>query len=375
MPDKPRILAVDDDPATLALLKAGLGRGGQYVETEPRAKEAVSHAIGMKADLVFLDMNMPEMSGMSVLKLLRETLPEVPVIVLTASEDMDLAVHAMREGAYHYLVKPVQWEEVFMVIEKAMHHRKILIERRSLEQENIQYQARLEELVAERTAELEKALKRLREAHLGTIVAMAGAIEAKDPYTKGHCKRVHDYAMALGRAVGLNPKQLADLEYGSLLHDIGKIGVSEAVLNKPGKLTDEEYEHIKSHSATGSTIIDQVEYLAQARVVVRHHHERIDGRGYPDGLSGESIPLPARIVAIADTWDAMTSNRPYRQGMDLELAMSRLLEARNTQLDGKLVDLFVEKRLYRICGSELDHLDRDLDHDKLDKLMQKSKTA
>lgn len=375
MPEVVKILAVDDDPSMQSLLKAGLAQRGFEIDCVSDTAEVFKTALRRDVQVILLDLNMPRVSGISILQVLGEVLPDVPTIVLTASDKLDRSIEAMKHGAFHYLVKPIRWDELLLYIDKAVKQHKMLMERRRLAMENIRYQAILEEQVAERTAELQNALGRLREVHIETILAMASAIEAKDVYTQGHCKRVHDFSMALAKAVKLSPGDLSALEYGSLLHDIGKIGIPEAVLNKPGKLDDDEFMLIQTHPLVGARIVERVEFFKDALIVVRHHHERIDGKGYPDGIEGDGVPVIARIAAIADAYDAMTSDRPYRKGLPAEEAVRRLQEGRGTQFDGELVDTFIEKDLYRIDSGSLTILNRETDIERLRDALKKRKSA
>jgi HD-GYP domain-containing protein (c-di-GMP phosphodiesterase class II) len=186
----------------------------------------------------------------------------------------------------------------------------------------------------------------LRKTNMDIVRALSSAIDASDPYTNGHSLRVTAYSVGIGRQLGLPSDMLEALEYGSLLHDIGKIGVMEAILSKPGRLTMDEYEHIRKHPVIGDTIISSIDFLGKMRPIVRNHHERFDGSGYPDGLKSTSIDIMARIVSVADTYDAITSDRPYRVAMSRERALAILAESRGSQLDPELVDVFVDNKVY-----------------------------
>ncbi|MDP3305514.1 MAG: HD-GYP domain-containing protein [Erysipelotrichaceae bacterium] len=199
-----------------------------------------------------------------------------------------------------------------------------------------------------RKNEVEESYKRLDDSYKSTVIAMSNAVDARDSYTAGHSNRVSEISILLGQELGLSDTDLKNLHYATLFHDIGKIGISDSILNKNGKLSNVEYEIIKEHPDIGVKILKGIDFLADALTIIRHHHERFDGGGYPCGLKGEEIPLGSRIIAIADTYDAMTSNRPYRLGINHELALSKIIENKGSQFDSKLIDVFLmlEKRIY-----------------------------
>jgi len=196
----------------------------------------------------------------------------------------------------------------------------------------------------------------MRETHISTLVALTSALDAKDNYTHGHSYRVSRYALLVGRAMGLSHKKLELLEYAALLHDIGKIGIAGTIINKPGRLSEEEYEAMKSHPGQGAKIIERLKFLKEAAEIVKHHHERPDGRGYPDGLKGEAIPFLSRILQVCDTLDAMTSSRSYRQALTIDEAVAEFTEHRGTQFDAEVVDVLI--RLHR--DGELQLIEEDM---------------
>lgn len=335
------ILVVDDEVQAVNMLSKFLSKEGHCVSVAHNGAEAVDACANAMPDIIVMDVRMPVMDGLEALHRIRKHNEDVIIIMLTAVDDVETAMNTIKDGANDFIRKPLNLKELNRSIE-------VNVERKRLIHENRDYQKRLEDRVAEQTQRISGLYHNLKNAYVDVIKALSEAIEAKDPYTRGHCRRVTMYSMRIGKALGLAKDQMETLEYGTLLHDIGKIGVSEDVLNKPGKLTDAEYEHVKTHSTKGDEILSEVEFLKEARKIVRHHHERHDGKGYPDGLSDRQLGALVKIVIIADAYDAMTSERPYRKGMSREMALSILRENRGTQFDGELVDAFIEGKLYLI---------------------------
>jgi response regulator RpfG family c-di-GMP phosphodiesterase len=272
---------------------------------------------------------MPRMDGMELLRAVRQQYPDTAMMMITAVADVEVAVNCLAQGAMDYLIKPFHLEEVRARVAQALERRRLILENRD-------YQERLEEKVAAQAS-------RLEELFLAGVQALAEALELKDPYTRGHSVRVSEYSSIIARALCLEDHIVRQIELGGHVHDIGKIGVREAVLNKPGRLTEEEYEHIMIHPLVGWRVLAPL--LGDAPValnIVRSHHERIDGRGVPDGLVGDAIPLEARIAAAADAIDAMTSGRPYRGNeLTLDAAVEELQRNAGTQFDRKVVDAII----------------------------------
>jgi response regulator RpfG family c-di-GMP phosphodiesterase len=269
------------------------------------------------------------MDGMELLRQVRARYPDTAMVMITAVADVEVAVSCLGLGAMDYLIKPFHLEEVRARVAQALDRRRLILENRD-------YQERLEEKVAAQAS-------RLEELFLAGVQALAEALELKDPYTRGHSVRVSQYSSIIARTLLLDDEIVRQIELGGHVHDIGKIGVREAVLNKTGRLTDEEYEHIMIHPLVGWKVLAPL--LGDAPValnIVRSHHERIDGRGVPDGLAGAMIPLEARIAAVADAIDAMTSGRPYRGSeLSLHAAVSELQRNAGTQFDQRVVDAVV----------------------------------
>ena len=321
----PYCLVVDDEDQLRQILTRVM-RGDGFRCIEARCgTEAIEQLRRHPVSLMLSDLRMPGMDGMELLRRAREQHPDIAIVMITGAPDIEDAVHCLANGAMDYLMKPFHLEEVRLRVAKAMDRRRLLLENRH-------YQERLKERVVAQAS-------RLEEMFLAGVQALAEALELKDPYTRGHSVRVSQYSSILARTLGLHEDVVRQIELGGHVHDIGKIGVREAVLNKTEPLTDEEYEHIMIHPLVGWRVLAPL--LGDAPIalnIVRSHHERMDGRGVPDGLVGESIPFEARIVAVADAIDAMTSGRPDRGNeLSLEQALDELRRNAGTQFDPKVV--------------------------------------
>jgi putative two-component system response regulator len=323
----PCCLIVDDEAPLRAVLRRILEQQGFICRDAASGVEAVALLEQRPAALVLSDYHMPEMDGVELLRTIRERWPETAVVMVTGVSDVDLAVQCLGNGAMDYVTKPFRLEEIRGRVGQALEKRQLLLE-------NTAHREHLEVRVQQQARAYE-------ELFLASLQSLADALEVKDPYTWGHSVRVGQYATAIARELGLDDEHLAQLELGSRLHDIGKIGVREGLLNKDGALTPEEYRHVMEHPVIGWRILSPLLRDApHALAVVRSHHERIDGRGAPDGLAGDAIPLEARIAAVADSFDAMTSGRPYRAGMAVEDAVAELERCIGTQFDGECVAAF-----------------------------------
>jgi len=334
-----RILIVDDEVHYCEAMKKILIKENKEAKFVLNGSDAVEEVKNGWPEIVLLDIKMPGIDGIETLKRIRKISEDCIVIMLSAAEDMDSGLSAMRLGANDFLRKPVNIAELKKSI-------MINIDRMHLVSNLRRHQKELEKTVIEQTASINELYLSLKKANLDIVRALSEAIEAKDPYTRGHCSRVTNLALNLGKEIGLNGEQMEMLEYGSLLHDIGKIGIRGAILAKPSKLTDDEYEHIKLHPAIGVNIIAKIDFLKLARGTVRHHHERHDGKGYPDGLKSWQIEIMAQIMVIADAFDAMTSSRPYRNAMSTERALQILKENSGTQFNSELIHIFLNKEIY-----------------------------
>jgi putative nucleotidyltransferase with HDIG domain len=262
------------------------------------------------------------------------------MIIITAYAEIDVAVDAMRLGANDFIMKPVNLDLVVMSI-------KNVLEKKRLEDELETYHQNLERLVEERTGRLQQAYRTLKRSHLDSVKVLTEAIDAKDPYTRGHSDRVRRMSLEIAKSMDFTEERLESLEYGALLHDIGKIGIKDEVLQKGGPLNSDEYQYIQEHPLIGVKIIEGIEFFKNKVPMIRHHHEHFDGTGYPDGLAGEAIPLEARIIAVPDAFDAMTSLRPHRKAMPLEDVLSELEQCEGKQFDPLILDIFLRKRIYR----------------------------
>ena len=279
--------------------------------------------------LILSDLRMPGMDGAELLRRVRTSYPEVAVVMITAVAEVEVAVDCLALGAMDYLTKPFVLEEVRARVAQALEKRRLIVENRN-------YQTRLEDRVRAQA-------HRLEELFLAGIQSLAEALELKDPYTRGHSIRVSRYALAIAEAMGLDEESTRQIELGGHLHDIGKIGVREAVLNKAGKLTPEEYKHIMTHPVLGWRILKPL--LGDAPIaldIVRSHHERFDGKGVPDGLVGGEIPREARIITVADAFDAMMSVRPYRKGLSYSEAITEIQRHSGSQFDPEVIAAFLE---------------------------------
>jgi response regulator RpfG family c-di-GMP phosphodiesterase len=324
----PTCLIVDDEPHLRRVLVRLMQAEGFTCREAGSGVEALRQLAESPATLVLTDLHMPELDGIGLLTEARRRYPDTAVVLITAVADVSTAVNCLAVGAMDYLTKPFHLDEVRARVRQALEKRRLILENRA-------YQLGLEARVLEQA-------KRLEELFFASIQSLADALEVKDPYTAGHSMRVSRYSTLIARAMGLEDELLRQIELGGRVHDIGKIGVREAVLNKPGALTDEEYAHIMTHPVVGWRILGPLlGDMPLALDVVRSHHERFDGRGIPDGLAGGAIPLVARITAVADTFDAMTSARPYRPGLPGSAARAELVRCSGTQFDPDVVRVFV----------------------------------
>ena len=327
--DQVDCLVVDDEPRLRQVLVHLMRNDGFRCFEAGNGLEAVELLQRQPVTLIMSDLRMPRMDGIELLKQVRSRWPDTAMVLITAVADVEVAVSCLAIGAMDYLTKPFHLEEVRARVKQALEKRRLILENRD-------YQERLEERVAVQA-------RRLEELFLAGIQALADSLEVKDPYTRGHSIRVSQYSAIIAKALDLKPEMIQQISLGGHVHDIGKIGVREEVLNKPGSLTDEEYRHIMTHPVVGWRILAPL--LGEAPValnVVRSHHEKIDGSGVPDGMKGDQIPLEARIVAVADAFDAMTSGRPYRVAeRTLEEALRELEQNCERQFDSRVVQAIV----------------------------------
>jgi putative two-component system response regulator len=308
-PRAPIVLVVDDVQANRELLEGHLIELGYDVRQARDGYEALDAVAAEEPDLVLLDIDMPRLDGIAVCERLKAHPVRrlIPIVILTASSDRETRLRGIAAGADDFLSKPFDAKELLI-------RTKVLLTQR--------------------------ALNRRLDATEGVLFALARAVEARDRHTIHHAERVGRYAQAMGEAVGLHSEDNDLLYEGGVLHDLGKIAIADAILLKPGPLNEQEFARMREHSAEGERICLSLRSVADYLPIIRHHHERVDGAGYPDHLRGSAIPLGARIVAIADAWDAMISDRPYRAGLGRDEARRRLASGSGKQWDAAIVELF-----------------------------------
>jgi putative two-component system response regulator len=332
---KGKILITDDEKDIRELLSDFLEGEGYECQLAANAYESFEKfkAAG-DFDIVMSDIRMPGKTGLELLDDLKRTDADVMVIMISAVKDIESAISAMSKGAYDYVSKPFKLNEVSFVANKAMDKRRLL-------KENKEYQRRLEKMVEDRTGELKQALTELDKTYNFTLRALVTALDTRDTETQGHSLRVVRFTLKLAELVGIQEKETLKIyEYGALLHDIGKIGIPDAILRKPAKLTENEWRIMKSHPSIGYNILRRIKFLEAAAQIVLHHHESFDGNGYPDGLVGEETPIGSRIFKIADSIDAMTHDRPYQKAMPFEYALDELKRFSGEQFDPQIVSVF-----------------------------------
>ncbi len=322
----PTLLIVDDEEAVRNALKRFLNGKGYEVVTAGTGAEALQALARYKVTGLLLDVRLPDVNGVDLVPKLLELDPTVAIVMLTAVNDAASATLCLQRGAMEYLTKPVDLADLGSALDRALQRRQTAMEKAKLDHW-------LKEEVGLRTAELRMERANLERITVATLETLVNALEAKDPYLRGHSARVADSAAMVAAQLGLPDDQVESIRTAGRLHDIGKIGVREEILSKQGPLTDEEFEHVKRHPAIGSEILAPLAHLGPVIQFVRSHHERWDGKGYPDGLAGEAIPIGARILGAVEIYDALTTSRPYQEKMLPELAVERLRDLVGTVLD------------------------------------------
>jgi len=353
------VLFVDDEVNILKALQRLLRSEHMNVLCASRAQEALELLDKQQCQVVVTDQRMPEMSGVDLLSQVRQRFPDIVRMMLTGYTEMDVAVDAINRGEiYRLITKPWNDDELRATIRQAFDHSDLKNEIKRLNQVTREQNFKLQDMnrnlegkVRERTKQLAEKHQELRTAYVQTIRALAEAVDAKDAYTRGHSERVGVYASKIAREMGFQKDVIERVYIAGLLHDVGKIGVRDVVITKPDRLTPEEYEEIKQHPTIGAKILEPVDFLSDVTPCVRHHHEWYDGsdRGYPDRLRGDAIPLPSRIILVADTVEAMTSDRPYRKALPLDIVYTELTKYSGSQFDPTCVDAFL-----RLLGREGD---------------------
>ncbi|MBK6422530.1 MAG: response regulator [Gemmatimonadetes bacterium] len=320
------VLVVDDEEPIRNALKKFLNQQGYDVVTAGSGDEALRVLQRQKVSVVLLDVRMPGKSGIDLVPQVLELEPSLAVLMLTAVNDATTAALCMQRGAMDYLTKPIDLSDLARAILRAIRRRDSQIEQANLNQW-------LKEEVAVRTAELRRERAKLERLSIATLEALVNALEAKDPYIRGHSARVADMGAMIAAELGMGDEQIEQVRMGGRLHDIGKIGIREDILSKEGPLTADEYELVKQHVVIGSQILSPLAHLGEIIAFVRSHHERWDGQGYPDHLKGEEIALGARVLAAAEIYDALTTARPYQEKMPPDVAVERMRDLAGSVLD------------------------------------------
>lgn len=328
------ILVVDDEEAIREVVATMLEAKGYRCTAVSNGRAAQEQIKKVTPDLVLSDMIMPEMDGIKLLEWVRQYDPEVPIIMVTAIHDISTALEAIRRGAYDYILKPFEKDQLFLGVGRALQHRRLVMENRS-------YQRNLEQLVEERTAQLTGAIAQLEQSYDDTLEALGSALDLKDAETEGHCQRVTAFTISIAKSMPVPRAYLSVLARAAFLHDIGKMAIPDNILRKAGPLNDQEKQIMRKHCQIGYDMLIRIPFLRDAAEIVLAHQEFFDGTGYPRGLKGEQIPLGARIFTIADSLDAMISDRPYRKALPMSHAREEIKRCAGTQFDPKVVQVFL----------------------------------
>jgi putative nucleotidyltransferase with HDIG domain len=329
------ILVVDDEDSVRGVLVRMLEISGYDVSAAANAEQALLHLQDDPGcDVVLTDVMMPGANGLSLLDVICRDHPGVPVVMLTAVHDIHVATNAFRLGAIDYLLKPFDRTQLLEVVVRALDHGRLL-------KQNAAYRQNLEQIICFRTSRLRATMHDLEQSYNSTLEAMGDALDLRDTQTEGHSRRVTAYTIALARELGLEQEALSNIARGAFLHDIGKIATPDAILLKRGKLTPPEIQVMHQHCVRGFEMVNKIPFLRNAAELVYAHHENFDGSGYPRGLRGEAIPLGARIFAIADTLDAITSDRHYRKCLSFVQARKEIARCAGSQFDPRIVNVFL----------------------------------
>lgn len=349
---KEKILIVDDEPSIRELLNDKLSSEGYACRMSSCGEEALQLLAMDPADLVICDLRMPGMSGIELLKQIRDKYPRAATLVASGMDDLRTSVEVMKKGAADYLLKPIRLDSLLASV-----HRSLEMKQMELEIEN--YRRNLELMVDQRTRQLQAAMRRIELIYDETLEALGAALDLRDTETAGHSQRVTLYSLEIARRLDCTADQLKQLRRGAYLHDIGKIGIPDSILLKEGKLTAEEAAVMQTHVRIGYDIVCRIAFLAGAAEIVLTHQERYDGTGYPQGLAGEEIPLGARVFAVADTLDAMTSDRPYRRALTFEAAQAEIVRESGRQFDPEVVEAFlsVPPEVWQVIRAQVSRYD------------------
>src|SRR3989475_6740003 len=345
-----RILIVDDEETIREIVSSMLTSANFNCRQAASGMEALALLdSGEEFELMLSALMMANLDGIGLLEKTKERFPDMPVVMVTAVHDISVALAALRNGAYDYLLKPFEREQLLATVRRALENRRLKLENRA-------YQTNLEALVTARTEQLRKAVRELKESYDMTLEALGDALDLKDRETEGHSKRVTAFTIAIAKKMGLPSDQIQVIARGAFLHDIGKMAIPDAILNKPGKLDPGEFETMREHPYRGYQIVKKIPFLAEAAEIVYAHQEKFDGTGYPRGMKAEEIPLGARIFSIADTLDAMTSNRPYRAALPDSAAREEINAWSGRQFDPRVVEVFLAmpERIWPALRKEID---------------------
>ena len=343
------VLIVDDESSIREVLSEGLITAGYPCSTASNAGDAIDKLKRVKFPLVISDIRMPGASGVDLLEAIKAYNSDIDVIMVSGIADTETAIETIRKGACDYLTKPFNLTEVLFTVDR-------IVEKRRLIEENREYQRDLETKVAERTEELTRknreiqtlydelktAFNEIQVTYESTLEALIAALDSRDTETQGHSMRVAEYTALIARHIGITEPELTDIRRGALLHDVGKIGIPDAILRKPGPLDEKEWEIMRTHPQLGCEMLQGIAFLEGAIPIVQSHQEKFDGTGYPAKLKGEEIPLGARIFAVVDTYDAITSDRPYRKGRSHDVAREEIIKFSGVQFDPKVVETFLK---------------------------------
>ena len=343
-----RVLVVDDETHVRAMIGSTLERQGYEVQLASNGREALEILAKHSFDLVLTDIVMQDVNGITLLDRLHAQQPSLPVVMVTAIHDISVAIDSMRRGAYDYLLKPFEREHLLNTVRRALSHRQSL-------EESHNYQQSLEQMVRARTEMLRHAMEDLEHSYDVTLEALGDALDLKDSETEGHSKRVTAYTIALARAMGIAPNEIKVIARGAFLHDVGKMAIPDKILRKPGVLTEDEQGVMREHCSRGYQMLRKIPFLSEAAEIVYCHQEHFDGSGYPNRIRGREIPIGARIFAVADTLDAITSDRPYRRSRTFDAAREEILRYSGTQFDPTVVEVFLKipNELWQELRSEI----------------------
>ncbi|MCM0081722.1 response regulator [Geomonas sp. Red32] len=331
---KGNILIADDEEMIRDLINITLSKEGFTCHQASSAEEGLEVVNRLPVDMALLDIMMPGRSGIDLLKDIKKMTPDIPVLMITAMNDMDTALSCIHLGAEDYITKPFNLERVLLTVKNTM-------EKRRLVMENREYQANLELKVKEQTETIRTVMGEINQAYEHTLAALIRALDAREKEVGSHSERVMNYATLLARTAGIDEVACGILAKGALLHDIGKIGISDNILLKPAKLDEAEWVIMRQHPAVGFEILSEIRFFEGAAELVLSHHECFDGTGYPHRLKGDAIPISARIFALVDTLDAMTSDRPYRKALSYQQVRDEVIRCSGKQFDPALVEVFL----------------------------------